>query len=232
MLIFAVLASTCAAIAPAAAGGSVWYFDRPFYEPGDRVVAGTAVTWSHLASLGTPDDGPYGVWIERAGPELPSSLAARVERARYVTDVRIEQGPGEINGVRYGPNIARAEFTLPDVPPGFYALLHCNYPCTTQLGDITWGSFWVGPPDPFALPTTGQAAAVAPPPAPSTTAAATTTTVPQPAAVEQAALIPRNSAHESGSSLVPWVVGGAVIALGAGLIGLTITQGRRRRAQG
>ena len=130
----------------AGAGGSVWYFDRDRYEPGDVVVAAAAVSWGHNSDLGTPDDGPYGVWIATNDSLGARSHAEQVEWARYVTDVRIEPGPGDIDGVRYAPNIARARFVLPDVPPGYYALLHCNYPCTKALGDITFGGFWVGTP--------------------------------------------------------------------------------------
>jgi hypothetical protein len=80
----------------AGAGGSVWYFDRDRYEPGDVVVAAAAVSWGHNSDLGTPDDGPYGVWIATNDSLGARSHAEQVEWARYVTDVRIEPGPGDI----------------------------------------------------------------------------------------------------------------------------------------
>ncbi len=90
--------------------------------------------------------------------------------------MRIEPGPQEINGIRYGPNVARLEFRLPPVPPGLYSVLHCNYPCTTTLGDIIGGVFWVGAPQPGAPSTSGQT------PLPTVTNPPTPSVLPPPAA--------------------------------------------------
>jgi hypothetical protein len=38
-------------------------------------------------------------------------------------------------------------FTVPDLPPGQYHLLHSNAAGTTTLGDITGGIFWIDAPD-------------------------------------------------------------------------------------
>jgi hypothetical protein len=167
-----VLAGTCVAFnAPAFAGGSNWSFDRPVYEPGDVVLASTAVAWAHNPRLGTPDDGPFGAWIAPIGvdDERERPYAEQIEWARYVTDVRVDVGPGLVNGMRVGPNVARATFVLPVLAPGQYELLHCNYPCTTTLGDITYGTFWVGPPDSIReVEELGPEPSPPPPPSPET----------------------------------------------------------------
>jgi len=233
-----VVASTSVLAQPAGAGGSVWYFDRPFYEPGDLVVAGAAVSWGHWPELGTPEDGPYGAWIipwqEPAEGHAVGGVAEQIERARYVADVRIVVGGDRINGVGYGPNVAWVEFPLPAVAPGLYSLLHCNYPCTKPLGDITWGLFWVGPPPPGAIPTSGQSAPdAAPPPVPeppSTTAPATPTSTIAPTTTTAATRLTRSvhadlseTSSVSTTAIVVFAISGA--AIGA----LTLV---RRRARG
>lgn len=205
----------------ARAGGGAWVFDRPYYEPGDVVIATTIAQWGHNPSLGSPEDGPYGVWItphRPLGPPPGSTLADWIESARYVTDVRIEASQ-DTDGNALGWARVRAEFTLPDVPPGLYSLLHCNYPCTTYLGDISGMSvFWVGPPHPLGQPTNGH---VQPLPTtttpPTTTRAPTTTTVADPAPIA-----PRPSRDLT----VPVVAGGVVGSLA---VGGSIAVVRRRR---
>jgi len=225
----AVIAGTCVLAQPAGAGGSVWYFDRPFYEPGDLVVAGAAVSWGHWPELGTPDDGPFGAWIapwqESAEGHAVGGVAEQIERARYVADLRIVAGGDRINGVGYGPNVAWVEFRLPTVEPGLYSLLHCNYPCTKPLGDITWGMFWVGPPPPGAIPTTGQSApepAPLPEPAPAATIAPTTTATTAPtvttAAAAQLTAAEEPSRSDRGTPTVPLVAGGALVLAAAGAV--------------
>jgi hypothetical protein len=145
----------------------------------------------------------------------------QIERARCVTDLRIVEGGDRINGVGYGPNVAWVEFRLPAVAPGLYSLLHCNYPCTKRLGDITWGLFWVGPPDPGGITTTGQSASEpAPPPtppptptpAPPTSPPTTTTTIaPTPKTAAQARLTAAAGSRGADSSSVP----STLVALGA-----------------
>jgi hypothetical protein len=209
--------STCAIAHPARAGGSNWDFDHPFYEPGDLVVASAAVSWAHYDTLGTPEDGPYGAWITRVGSRDPwpgtVPLADLIERSRYVGDVRIEPGFGDINGMRVGPNIARVEFRLPQIEPGLYSLMHCNYPCTTQLGDITNGVFWVGPPDPDGVQTSGHSTRPVPPPSQAvvTTSAPPPPTTLSPTTTTMAATVPTSRADLSGSSGIP----APVVALGA-----------------
>lgn len=129
----------------ASAGGAVWDFDRPSYRPGEEATASTAVSWND-AGLGQPEDGPYLAYIHRTPPpdavfhdEWPFIPA----EAMQVGEVEIGLGPIEEDGVLTGPNHAVVRFTVPDVPPGQYDLLHCNVPCTTTFADITWGQFVV-----------------------------------------------------------------------------------------
>jgi hypothetical protein len=234
----ALLASACAFASPASAGGAVWDFDRPYYEPGDIVRAATSVGWGHNDQLGTPDDGPYGVWIQVwtgwAAGAAGESLAEQIESARYVTDVRIELGPQVLNGFLQGPNIARVEFRLPAIAPGLYALLHCNDPCTTPLGDITWGHFWVGPPQ-AGLPFTSGQEPPSPPPNPPTTAVTlppATATIPPAASTAAATKTAAAGRDRAGAARdVPaGLIGSAVVAVGAG-VAIAIMRRRRGRAR-
>lgn len=128
-----VLVSTWVATLAAAGGGAVWEFER-YHEPGDHVEATTAVAWGHHASLGTPQDGPYFVYlapvaVEFAWPEPP-------EEALLVGLVEVREGPYQEGEFLMGPHHAIARFEIPDIEPGSYQILHCNDPCTTTLGDI------------------------------------------------------------------------------------------------
>ena len=121
---------------PAAAGGAVWEFER-YQRPGEEVLATTAVAWDH-SSLGTPEQGPYFVYlapmdVEPTWPGLP-------EEALLVGLVEVYEGPYQDRaGYSMGPNHAVARFEIPDIEPGSYQILHCNDPCTDTLGDIAGG---------------------------------------------------------------------------------------------
>lgn len=121
---------------PGMAGGAVWEFE-PYQRPGEEVVATTAVAWDH-SSLGTPEQGPYFVYlapmdVEYTWPGLP-------EEAFLVGLVEVYEGPYEDDaGFSMGPNHAIARLEIPDVDPGSYQILHCNDPCTDTLGDIAGG---------------------------------------------------------------------------------------------
>jgi len=116
----------------------VWPFEG-YHEPGDVVESTTAVAWGHNGSLGTPEDGPYLIYLASADvvtaewPSIP-------EEGLLVGIVEVYEGPyTRPNGDSYGPHHAVAKFEVPDVPPGDYQLFHCNDPCTTTLGDIIGG---------------------------------------------------------------------------------------------
>ena len=121
------------------AGGAVWHFDDQEYQPGDIAEATTAVAWSHNGSLGTPDDGPFIIYlapqeaVAESWPGLPDGSIP-------VGIVEIHLGPyQEADGDWYGPHHAVARFEIPDVSPGEYQIAHCNSPCTKTLGDIIGG---------------------------------------------------------------------------------------------
>jgi len=121
------------------AGGSVWHFDDAEYQPGEIAEATTTVAWSHNGSLGTPEDGPFVLYlapqdaVAESWPGLPDGSIP-------VGIVEIHLGPyQETDGEWYGPHHAVARFEIPDVSPGEYQIAHCNSPCTKTLGDIIGG---------------------------------------------------------------------------------------------
>jgi hypothetical protein len=132
-----VLAGVVLGAHPAAAGGSNWSTDRASYAPGDTALLIAAVAWSHNGTLGTPEEGPYGVWLAPA----PGGFSEDIEPtpgAVYVGDIDLDVVDRPI-----GPHIASVEFVVPDLPAGDYAIQHCNVPCTTSLGDITFGQMHI-----------------------------------------------------------------------------------------
>jgi hypothetical protein len=121
------------------AGGAVWHFDDAEYQPGDIAEATTAVAWGHNSSLGTPDDGPFVIYLAPLGA-VAESWPGLPDGSVPVGIVEIHLGPylGP-DGEWYGPNYAVARFEIPDVSPGEYQIAHCNSPCTKTLGDIIGG---------------------------------------------------------------------------------------------
>ena len=159
----ALAAGMCALAPPASAGGTAWEFDRPYYAPGDMLLAQAVIGWDDIDPSGATIGGPLGAWIAKRTPESladeTTTWAERIEWARYVADVRLELGP--VGNV--GPNHARVEFRVPPVEPGYYFVLTCNYPCTKPIGWITSGGFWVGPPQPDPPEPTSPATVALPP---------------------------------------------------------------------
>jgi hypothetical protein len=154
---------------PAEAGGSNWAADRASYAPGDTALLVAAVAWSHNATLGTPDDGPFGVWLAPQTDPLSEHIEP-TPGSTYVGDIELDVVDAPI-----GPHIASVRFVVPNLPDGQYEILHCNVPCTTTLGDITFGRLRIGPVPADAGPT-GVTPTTAAPPTTTTTAPATTTT--------------------------------------------------------
>lgn len=136
-----VLAAAALVLAPgtAHAGGSVWEFDRAQYQPGDVATGQAAIAWDHDADLGRPDEGPYHAWL--LPPGVPQGPYPSIpDGALRVAEIEVRDGPVELEpGFLVGPHHARFRFPVPDLPPGIYAVLHCNDPCTSTLADITWG---------------------------------------------------------------------------------------------
>lgn len=163
LLTLALLGLLLFSVEPAAAGGSSFEFDRESYHPGDRAFA-----WSTLYLPDSTDDGPYGAWLASVGDSLGATGIP--PDAVYVGDITVHDGPYEPSNVS-SPRHARIAFTVPDLAPGEYTIVDCNWPCTAQITDITWGGTMV------------VAGPAAPPPAPTTATTTTpTTTVPPTAA--------------------------------------------------
>lgn len=119
-------------------GGAVWHFEG-YHRPGDVVESTTSVAWDHNSDLGTPDDGPYLIYLAPADA-VPASWPSIPEKGMLVGIVEVYMGPYvAADGGSYGPNTAIARFEIPDVPPGDYQIFHCNDPCTATLGDIVGG---------------------------------------------------------------------------------------------
>ncbi len=148
---------------PAAAGGSTWNTDAGHYAPGDTALIWAPVSWGHNTDLGDPADGPYGVWL--SGPGTQETYGTVPPGAVYVGDIEVDAIEVDV-----GPHVASAEFTVPDLSDGTYDIVHCDWPCTTPLGDITFGALVVDRDGVLPTPTT-------------TTLAEPTTTVPSPTTV-------------------------------------------------
>jgi hypothetical protein len=193
---------------PARAGGSTWTFDRDSYEPGDVAHGWAPVFWEHNPDLGTPEDGPYLAFVAPVGPGFGFGAEATIpDGAVRVAEIQVHLEPYDAGGVRFGPHHATLAFTVPELAPGMYQVWHCNDPCTTTLGDLGWGSFWIGP--------VGDPVAVSPPPPdPSPSVASLSSGAP--------------AARATGTRL-PWIAGGLGVALVAGMAALLV---RTRRDPG
>jgi len=212
VVVLIALAGACFVWGGAAhAGGSTWNLDRESYEPGDVATGWASVAWEHNADLGTPDDGPYFAFVAPVGPGFGFGSAATIpDGALRVAEIRVHLEPYDAGGVRFGPHHATVEFTVPDQAPGMYEIWHCNDPCTTTLGDLTWGVFWIGP--------VGERAPVSPNPLPPVTIAATpSTTVPAPSL---ASATPASPARGDSGSWVAWVAGGLAVVAGTSALAI------------
>lgn len=127
----------------ARAGGGTWELDgRPtgeaYYEPGSTMTATADIyLWpdgkgrnDQGAFHAGPEHGPFFFYVAKStegrwGP-FPPPLP---EDAILVGEVNFERR----DEVTWD---ASGTFTLPHLDPGDYSLLHCNDPCTRQLGDI------------------------------------------------------------------------------------------------
>jgi hypothetical protein len=206
------------------AGGSTWNLDRESSEPGDVVTGWASIAWEHNPDLGTPEDGPYFAFVAPVGPGFRFGTAATIpDGAIRVAEIQVHVEPYDAGGVRFGPHHATLQFTVPDQPPGMYEIWHCNDPCTTTLGDLSWGVFWIGP--------VGERAPVSPNPLPpvidpatsstttTTSTSVTTTTVPAPSLASATAGAP---APSDSSASVFWVAGGVALAVVAGAVALQV----------
>jgi hypothetical protein len=123
MVVAMALAGTSLLVMPAAAianGGAYLEFDRTHYLPGDagRAVSYVAVPARKKHLL---EEGPFYVYA------LPSGMSLTEGRPIPVDAIRL--GTVTIEEERDSYELA-AEFTVPEIAPGFYQIGMCNDPCT------------------------------------------------------------------------------------------------------
>lgn len=130
--------------APSArAGGGQWGFKgwdvdaEPAFAAGEEVHAYTGLWLEGVASReergaywGGPEHGPfYGYIAPRGGEGWGPYPPPIPDDAVYVGEVVFSKsGDARVLDVDL-------RFVMPDLEPGFYSLLHCNDPCTRQIGD-------------------------------------------------------------------------------------------------
>ena len=206
---------------PAHAGGSLLHFERDHYEPGERAVA-SGRFGPGCCDRGWLEHGPYHAWLvpyhetQAAEATLPNGVVP-------IGEVRLSQAPYQVNGQTYFHHTATVEFDVPELPPGRYAVHHCNDPCTKELGDITGAMLQVGAPPPTTTTLASTTTTV--------TSTSTTTTSPTTTTIAVVAddASPTTEAEESSKSpgTGALVAGGAVVAAGVTAVGAL--RWRRRR---
>ena len=136
------LLATLLSIDHAGAGGSTWNITPDPAAPGEVVHAEALASWGHNDRMGTPADGPWRAWIRPLDdPDDPTFGALDIpDDAISVGDIAITDEGGR--------GTATIDFVVPQVPAGDYELIHCNDPCTSTLGDITWGVFTIRSTEP------------------------------------------------------------------------------------
>jgi hypothetical protein len=186
--------------APASAGGSSFLYDQPSYRPGEQ-----AFGWSTAYDLEQfRQEGPFAAWLvpvdDHAWGEVPAG-------AVFIGRIVPHTGPYEPANV-ISPNHLTLDFTVPDLPPGEYTMVHCNQPCTTSIQEVTWGgSFRIVAPRTPTPPTT------MPPP---------------PTTVVAAAPLVASTGSGGPPSWLPLVLGAAVV-VGCGVSLLWLLAERRTR---
>ena len=189
---------------PAAGGGSTWKTGASSYAPGESASVWAAVSWGHNPDLGDPADGPYGVWLY--GPDQAWSAGSVPADAVYVGDIAIDAIDANV-----GPHVASVEFTVPDLPDGVYAIVHCDWPCTTQLGDITYGELIIDRNG--VLPSAATTTV-----APTTTAATAISATPTTVDLEAVGIADANDSSGSDSGVpLALIVLGVIAVVAAGL---------------
>jgi hypothetical protein len=123
----------------------------------------------------------------------------------------------------YGPHQATIEFTVPDVPAGQYTVMHCNSPCTTTLGDVTFGLLIVDPTSPpveTAPPETAPPETAPPETAPLETAPPSTRSSPADA-------VTGDRPQANRSDIQPFLIGGVSLGLIGGAAASAVARHRR-----
>jgi hypothetical protein len=119
-------------IGSVSAGGSSWKLDQQHYQPGDTAFAWAAIAWEHDPSLGTPAEGPYHAYVVPVSADADEPLGPRSP----VGDLVISLEPYGEAPIRFGPHHAELTFTIPNLPPGEYLLVHAN-DAGKNVGDLS-----------------------------------------------------------------------------------------------
>jgi hypothetical protein len=146
-----VAASLAVSTSPVSAGGSSWYFERDHFQPGDSTFVWSPIAWAHNPSLGTPEEGPYHAYVTPYAPDATSPPVIDAS-ATPVGDLVISLEPYDTGFGLYGPHHAELRFTIPNLPPGQYLLVHAN-DAGKYVGDLSGlPSFWIDAPTVRAAP--------------------------------------------------------------------------------
>jgi hypothetical protein len=153
LVVIAVTASSVLLVAgPVSAGGTTWRFDREHYQPGDTAFAWSAIAWEHDPRLGTPAEGPYHAFLVEFSPQSADGQSPDGTRTP-VGDLSVSLEPYGTSPLRFGPHHAELTFTVPNLPPGRYLVVHANDVGKT-VGDLSGQSLlWIDPPTVRATPT-------------------------------------------------------------------------------
>lgn len=150
---------------PAGAGGSSLRFERTEYLPGDVAHASGTLSRADAPGSGWIDGGPYYAYVIESNRYIQLSEAAQQwpfvpAEATRVGEVRVLPGPDQPT------RVFALDVVVPQLARGRYALLICNEPCTTSLGDYTGGELAVNAPGapPLVPALAADARATTPPP--------------------------------------------------------------------
>lgn len=205
---------------PAGAGGSTLRFEREWYAAGEVARASGTISWTNTPGRGWLESGPYFAFLT----EGTNYLAAR--EARQVPEPFLPSDAiplGEIAPEPGPSSLTRAftlEFAVPQVAPGWYAIVICNESCSLMLGDqfepILQVADPANPPPPGAnppweQPTSEIAQSTTPPP--STVAAS-------PAPVASAAPTTRAASTDDGRGFGSWWIWPAGLGIAVALGGV------------
>lgn len=143
-VVFAITCAITLALVPSAhAGGGSWEFEGVALNAEAVLVSGEPVhAYAYLSLQGVkefgardvfwagPEQGPfYGYIVSRNGPDWASFPPPLSDDALYVGDVVFSatDDPQAMD--------VTLDFVMPNLEPGYYGLVHCNDPCTRQIGD-------------------------------------------------------------------------------------------------
>ena len=133
--LIAVVLVALVGVGAAAGGGATWQWNgkswhQIAFSPGDTVEASSSV-WIRGRGLGRPEDGPYFAYLVPPREKVPFPSDGIPDDAIALGELSLD--PYEDDATH---SVARLTFSVPDVAPGRYFVMHCNEGCKTALGDI------------------------------------------------------------------------------------------------